>query len=197
MTNTEYLWNMFTPELGEIGAAAVLGNLQAESAMNPKNLQNSYERKLGYNDESYTQAVDSGKYSLDKFAHDSAGYGLAQWTHWSRKTSLYQHTIAIGHSVGDLTAQGRFVLEELRSYGLTKQLQQSTDLYEATALVLRRYERPADQSDANCKRRAKLSQEIYDKYHSKPEDGTLGIIEELDALSERLKKLANELRSIK
>lgn len=197
MTNTEYLWNMFTPELGEIGAAAVLGNLQAESAMNPKNLQNSYERKLGYNDETYTQAVDSGKYTLDKFAHDSAGYGLAQWTHWSRKTNLYQNTIGVGHSIGDLTAQGKFILYELDAYGLTKQLKLSTDLYEATSLVLKKYERPADQSEANCKRRYKLAQEYYDKFHKLESNVPSNICEELDALAKRLKELAEELRKLK
>jgi hypothetical protein len=33
MNNAEYLWNLFVDELGEIGTAAVLGNLKAESAM--------------------------------------------------------------------------------------------------------------------------------------------------------------------
>lgn len=197
MSNAEYLWNLFIDELGEIGTAAVLGNLKAESAMNPKNLQNSYEKKLGYNDESYTQAVDTGKYNLDKFAHDSAGYGLAQWTHWSRKTNLYQNTIGIGHSVGDLTAQGEFILYELGAYGLTKQLKLSTDLYEATSLVLKKYERPADQSEANCKRRYKLAQEYYDEFHKLESGAPSTIYAELDAIAKRLKELTEELRKLK
>lgn len=52
-----------------------MGNLFAESGLNPKNLQNSYEKKLGYNDVTYTQAVDDGTYN--NFVKDSAGYGLA------------------------------------------------------------------------------------------------------------------------
>ena len=69
--------------LNEYGIAGLMANLFAESALNPKNLQNSYEKSLGYTDETYTAAVDSGKYT--NFVHDSAGYGLAQWTYWSRK----------------------------------------------------------------------------------------------------------------
>ena len=63
-----------------------MGNLYAESGLNPQNLQNIYEKKLGYSDASYTAAVDNGFYS--DFVHDSAGYGLAQWTFWSRKQAL-------------------------------------------------------------------------------------------------------------
>jgi hypothetical protein len=32
-----------------------MGNLYAESALNPKNLQNTYEKKLGLSDEEYTR----------------------------------------------------------------------------------------------------------------------------------------------
>lgn len=195
MNNAEYLWNLFAPELGDIGAAAVLGNLKAESNLNPRNLQNSYEKKLGYTDVSYTNAVDAGTYNLDKFAHDSAGYGLAQWTHWSRKSSLYQNTINLGFSIGDITAQGKYILKELRAYGLTDYLKNCTDLYEATSTVLRKYERPANQTDANCKKRTALAQEFYDTFH-KYENKYESIIEELDTLAEKLKRLSEELKNM-
>jgi hypothetical protein len=39
------------------------------------------------NDASYTAAVDNGSYT--NFTHDFAGYGLAQWTYWSRKQGLF------------------------------------------------------------------------------------------------------------
>ena len=86
-TNAQKIWNYLKGRgLNSYGTAALMGNLYAESALNPKNLQNTYEKKLGYTDESYTAAVDSGKYG--NFVHDSAGYGLAQWTFWSRKEAL-------------------------------------------------------------------------------------------------------------
>ena len=63
-TNEEKIWNYLVGKgLSKAGAAGLMGNLNAESALNPKNLQNSYERTLGYTDDSYTAAVDSGSYA--------------------------------------------------------------------------------------------------------------------------------------
>jgi len=88
--NEEKIWNFLTGKgLNSYGAAGLMGNLFAESGLNPHNLQNTYEKKLGYTDDSYTDAVDSGKYT--GFTHDSAGYGLAQWTYWSRKEALLNY----------------------------------------------------------------------------------------------------------
>ena len=67
--------------------------------------------KLGYTDATYTAAVDSGAYS--NFTKDSAGYGLAQWTYWSRKEALLNYARGKKKSVGDLTTQRGFLMEEL------------------------------------------------------------------------------------
>ena len=79
----------------------MMGNLFAESALSPINLQNTYNTKLGYSDAAYTEAVDNGKYK--NFVKDSAGYGLAQWTYWSRKEALLNYAKSKGKSIGDLT----------------------------------------------------------------------------------------------
>ena len=157
-------WKTLQPVFGDTGAAAIMGNLQAESAINPRNLQNSYEKKLGYSDESYTAAVDSGRISREKFMNDSAGYGLAQWTHYSRKKNLYDWLIP-DVSIGDLGGQLRFLIMEIGAYGLTDQLRsEKLSLWDKTALVLRKYEKPADQTDANVDRRNRYSQQFLDKY---------------------------------
>ena len=60
--NAEKIWNRLISEgFSECGAAGLMGNLYAESALNPKNLQNTYEKKLGYTDDAYTAAVDNGR----------------------------------------------------------------------------------------------------------------------------------------
>lgn len=46
--------------LSEYGIAGLMGNLFAESGLNPRNLQNSYENVLGMNDNAYVAAVDNG-----------------------------------------------------------------------------------------------------------------------------------------
>ncbi len=59
--NEEKIWNFLTGKgLNSYGAAGLMGNLFAESGLNPQNLQNSYEKKLGFTDATYTAAVDSG-----------------------------------------------------------------------------------------------------------------------------------------
>ena len=49
--------------LSEYGIAGLMGNLFAESGLNPRNLQNSYENVLGMNDNAYVAAVDNGTYT--------------------------------------------------------------------------------------------------------------------------------------
>ena len=73
-TTEEKIWNFLKSKgLSDYGAAGLMGNLFAESGLNPQNLQNSYEKKLGHTDASYTAAVDNGSYK--NFARDAAGYG--------------------------------------------------------------------------------------------------------------------------
>ena len=60
-TNEERIWNYLTEAgMTACGAAGLMGNLYAESGLIPTNLQNTYEKKLGYTDAAYTAAVDSG-----------------------------------------------------------------------------------------------------------------------------------------
>ena len=141
-----------------------MGELFAESGLNPQNLQNSYEKKLGFTDATYTAAVDSGSYA--NFVHDSAGYGIAQWTFWSRKEALLNYVRALGVSIGDLEAQLGFLYKELsESYpSVLATLKTATSVRAASDKVLTDFERPADQSEAVKIKRAGYGQTYYDKY---------------------------------
>ena len=164
-TNEEKIWNFLTSKgLNAYGVAGLMGNLYAESALNPQNLQNTYERKLGLTDAEYTAAVDAGTYT--GFVRDSAGYGLAQWTYWSRKEALLAYVKAAGASIGSLEAQLGFLFKEL-SEGYTSVLavlKTATSVRQASDVVLTKYERPADQSEAVQTKRAGYGQTYYDKY---------------------------------
>ena len=125
-TTPEKIWNFLKSKgLSSCGAAGLMGNLYAESGLNPQNLQNSYEKKLGHTDTSYTAAVDNGSYG--NFARDGAGYGLAQWTYHTRKAALLEYAKAAGKSIGDLETQLGFLMKEL------------TEGYKATLSVLAGY----------------------------------------------------------
>jgi hypothetical protein len=147
----------------DVAVAGVMGNLFAESALRANNLQNSFEARLGHTDESYTAAVDDGSYT--NFVRDSAGYGLAQWTFWSRKEALLNFVRERGNSIGDLATQLQFLCMEIYGYPKTMDgLRKAETVREASDVVLTDYLRPADQSEAVQVRRAGYGQGYYDKY---------------------------------
>lgn len=144
------------------GVAGLMGNLKAESNLNPKNLQNTSERKLDLTDDEYTVAVDNGTYT--NFVHDSAGYGLAQWTYWSRKQNLLNFAKEHKMSIGDCKMQLSFLYKELQGYKeVFEVLKVATSIKAASDIVLLKYERPANQSEAVKEKRAQYGQEIYDR----------------------------------
>ena len=140
----------------DYAAAGIYANLQAESGLKSTNLQNSYEKKLGLNDETYTTAVDSGTY--DNFVHDSAGYGLAQWTYWSRKQALLQYARSKGKSIGDKTMQMEFLVREM-SKALVTKLNASKSASEAAKIFMLEFEKPGDQSIAAQNKRAQMAED--------------------------------------
>lgn len=159
------IWDYLYSKIGNAyGTAGLMGNLYAESSLKPINLQNTYEKKLGYTDTAYTEAVDNGSYG--NFVKDSAGYGLAQWTYWSRKQALLEFAKSKGKSIGDLSMQLDFIWKELtESYkGVLATLKSATSVTEASTAVLTKYERPADQGEAVQVKRASYGQTYYDRY---------------------------------
>jgi len=159
------IWNYLLGKIGnEYGVAGLMGNLFAESALKSNNLQNTYEKKLGYTDAAYTAAVDNGSYT--NFIRDSAGYGLAQWTYWSRKQDLLEYAQSKKKSVGDLTMQLEFLYKELsESYkGVLSDLKGAASILAASNSVLTKFERPANQGESVQKKRAEYGQKYYDKY---------------------------------
>jgi len=160
----EQIWGYLKGRgLNDFAAAGVMGNLYAESGLSPTNLENYYESSLGMNDKEYTAAVDDGSYN--NFVHDSAGYGLAQWTYWSRKQALLEHIKGKGVSIGDLSAQLEYLWHEMQLYpAMMKHLHNADSVEKATSVFMLEFERPADQSEAAQWSRANFSHDFYRKY---------------------------------
>ena len=58
------IWDFLKAEgFSDFGVAGLMGNLLAESGLRPNNMEDQYQSKLGYNDDSYTRAVDNGTYT--------------------------------------------------------------------------------------------------------------------------------------
>ena len=174
-----YLVNLgFTKE----GVAGLMGNLKAESNLNPKNLQNTFERKLGMTDVAYTKAVDDGNYK--NFVRDSAGYGLAQWTFWSRKQNLLEFAKRKDTSIGNCKMQLEFLYKELQGYKEVFEVLKTTkSIKDASNIVLTQFEKPADQSEAVQRKRIEYSQSIYNECVDEKEESevvTMGTKYEYD-----------------
>lgn len=163
--NEEKIWNFLKSKIpNNYGVAGLMGNLYAESALNPQNLQNTFETKLGYTDAGYTAAVDNGSYT--NFVKDSAGYGLAQWTYWTRKQNMLAYHKAAGKSIGDLETQLNFLIKELtENFGsVFSALKTATSARDASDYVLIHFEAPKDQSVSVQVKRAGYGQTYYEKF---------------------------------
>jgi len=156
------------------GIFGLLGNLYAESGMRPENLQDSSEKKSGFTDREYTAAVDDGSYK--NFIYDSAGYGLAQWTHWSRKKAMLAYHRGRGVSIGDLLTQAEFLYKELsENYkAVLSTLKTAASIREASDAVLLKFERPADQGVAVREKRARYGLEYEALYRKEGENESMG-----------------------
>ena len=171
-TTEEQIYNFLIGNgLTPAGAAGLMGNLYAESGLKPTNLENTYEKALGLTDEAYTAAVDSGAYA--DFVNDCAGYGLAQWTFWSRKRGLLSHAKNQHRSVGDLETQLEYLIHEISTdFSPTFSVLKTTGSVKAASdQVLIQFERPADQGVAVRERRAGYGQAYFDKYAAGAEKG--------------------------
>ena len=159
MDNAKRIWDILDAAgISDCGKVGILANLKAESALRPDNAQDSGNKRLGMTDAEYTAAVENGTYT--NFVRDSIGYGLAQWTYWSRKQALLDFARARGCSVGDLDMQVAYLLRELASYGLLADIKASVNFAAATKDIMLKFERPANNSPENVARRVRIACEI-------------------------------------
>lgn len=159
------IWDFLKAEgFNDFGVAGLMGNLDAESGLRPNNLQDTYSAKFKLTDTQYTVAVDNGTYT--NFIKDEAGYGLAQWTWWTRKQNLLNYAKLKNKSIGDLQMQLEFLIKELKeSYAnsVYNVLKTATSVQEASDAVLMNFERPYNAASHKT-RRAEMGQVYYDKY---------------------------------
>ncbi|MBR3585048.1 MAG: peptidoglycan-binding protein [Oscillospiraceae bacterium] len=159
--------------LTDTACAAVMGNIQQESAFRSNNV----EDRSGIPDETYTRMVDDGSYGDSKFVHDAYGYGLCQWTYWSRKQGLLNTAKQRHVSIADEQMQIDWLWEELGQppYVSVKNcLLSGASLYDMTAKFMRTFENPADQSDGAINYRVSCAKAILDEFSGTTPEPTPG-----------------------
>jgi hypothetical protein len=162
--NEKTVWDYFYNKLkNPYGVAALMGNLYVESKLNPQDLQGSYERSFGMTNEEYTKAVDNGSYQ--SFVRDGAGYGLAQWTFWSRKEGLYNYAKERGVSIGDLNMQLDYIWKEIQLYKTAfNAIRNATSVRAASDVICEKYEKATNQSEKGKQTRADYGQKFLEMF---------------------------------
>ena len=146
MSNVQLIYKQLRDAgVSEAGALGLMGNWMAESSLEPGRLQGDFTQGRTYS-RSYTDDVASGRISRSQFARDSKGYGLAQWTYYTRKEDLYDFWNGSGKALDDAGMQVSFAVQELSENGeyagLWSVLKTTEDIWTAADKVCRLYERP-------------------------------------------------------
>lgn len=133
-------------------ASGVVGNLMAESGLEPSIIQGGRKAPPDYVPE------------------NGVGFGLAQWTFTSRQRPLVEHTKSLGVSVTDLGGQLSFIEKELTTNytdALT-QLKATTTAMDAAIVFHRTYERSADSEARIRQNRGKNAEAVYVRFADAP-----------------------------
>ena len=146
MSNVQLIYKQLRDAgVSEAGALGLMGNWMAESGLEPGRLQGDFTQGRTYS-RAYTDDVASGRIGRSQFGRDQKGYGLAQWTYYTRKEDLYDYWHGSGKALDDAGMQVSFALLELSENGeyagLWNVLKTTDDIWTAADKVCRLYERP-------------------------------------------------------
>lgn len=167
--NEQLIWDLLLDGIGNpYGAAAMMGNLRAESTLNPLCMTGT-KTKQWANGSEYISAVNNGSYDIYSFAHDGIAFGLAQWLFWSRKQALAEY--AKGQDIGSVDVQIGYLFEELPKYKTVwAGLVNATDIAEASDLVMLKYEKPGTVTELAKEKRRDYAFRYFDTYYKPPEE---------------------------
>ena len=174
----QQIWNGLLADIGnEYGVAGLMGNLQAESGLIPYRVQGDFSN--GYTTSiTYTNQVDNGTVTESEFVNREQGYGLAQWTFYTRKQGLYNMKRSMNVSIGSVELGVAYLLHELKTdfpdvYSILKE---TDNVNTASDIVLFEFEAPADQSEDVVIARRGLGMGIYNSFATGGSGGSGGSV---------------------
>ena len=159
------IWNYLKTHtsLSDEAIAGIMGNMEAESNCEACRVQGDFtaDRRTS---KAYAQDVNQGR--LPNWHTDAKGWGLCQWTYYTRKQNLLKACQSYGVGIEDESAQLAFMLAEMQMEftNMWNRLLATKDIADAAGLMCREYERPAV---LNITARTKFGQEIYSEFHGK------------------------------
>lgn len=183
------IWNYLKThtELSDEAVAGIMGNMEAESNCEACRMQGDFSSDRSKSKE-YARQTNAG---TNNFINDSIGFGLCQWTYYSRKQNLLNCCRSYGKGVEDEEAQLAFMLAEMQTeyVAMWRRLLTTNTIADAATLMCREYERPAV---LNITDRTKYGQQIYNTYHGTtptpaPDKNRDAIIDAIEELLEKLR----------
>ena len=134
--------------LSSIQAAAIVGNLVAESGVDP--------------------AINQGGGHSHTTPVNGEGFGIAQWTYSTRQQPLVDFAKKMGKPVNTLEPQLGYLWQEMTSgykSSVLDPLKAATDLRAATVIVILHYEAPRDKDIPSFQDyRTSLARKVLDMY---------------------------------
>lgn len=161
--NEKIIWDFLLQKTGNAyGTAAIMGNLMAESSLNP--LCATGKNKTA----NYAKDADNG---VVDFAHDVVAFGLVQWCFHTRKEGLLKYAKSTGRSVGHLQMQLEYLVKEMsQDYkSVWNAVCTAKNIRSASDVVMLKYEKPSGTSEAAKKKRAYYGKMFYVEYADEPE----------------------------
>lgn len=146
--------------------AAILGNIQPESAFRSNNVQDN----CPLSDVDYTAKVDNGTIGREQFSRDEYGYGLYQHTYWSRKQGLFDLCKKKKKSISNENCQHIWAEKELHQAEYSRvynKLKSDASLAEMTREFMLYFEKPQNQSESAIAYRVRLATAIYNEFAGK------------------------------
>jgi murein DD-endopeptidase MepM/ murein hydrolase activator NlpD len=160
--NQQIAYNFFVSQgFSPQQSAGIVGNLIAESGVNPKRVQS-------------TKTPDGDKDTIT--VDNKTGYGIAQWTSSGRQQGLVKLSQDRGMSIqGDLPLQLDYLMQEFNvSYpNILRDIRSAPGLYEASSIFMTKFERPKDQSSEAQRKRGDMGQKVLDLYAGAASVGNL------------------------
>lgn len=182
----QFTWSFFTSQKGlsSEATAGIMGNLEAESGIDPHNMQNTAPLPDG--PELPTETGPDGNPVPHSAIRGKYGYGIAQWTSAGRQQDLINFAGQNSKSTGDISLQLDFLWKELnaRYTGVLAVLQTpGISVKDASYIVLSEFEIPEPFTDrgteqqraATAAARLERSQNIYEKFNGQQSANLAGI----------------------
>lgn len=200
--NQEKIWFYFR-NLGysEAATAGAMGNMGTETGgtYDPRIVQGDIPFSQFSID--YTNKVDSGKISKNDFMRNGpngGGYGLVQFTYYTRKETLYDHAKETSTSIGDLKTQLETIMKEFedwkktQTYKTWKGCNSESEIDTATIEFMNGYEKPGTPHESE---RKKYAHEIYKRFHGKSAPSESSISSSSNSLISSAKKVKKYISS--